>query len=103
MLRDPRAWTAAIAFGIASWLLLPHVIGPRPPVVHAEDFPEIAYICRETGEVFELPATNDVLPNPKTGRQTLVPAIRDARSKSWKPGPPLDVRRRMRPKAAAVH
>lgn len=96
MLRDPRFWTALVAFGIGACLIVPHVIGERAPVVRVEELPETDYICRETKEVFRLPVAAGMVTNPKTGKATLMPAVYDAKKKSWKPGPPLDVRQRMR-------
>ena len=96
MFQDARFWTAVVTFGIAAWLIVPQVIGDRAPVVRAEDLPEGDYICRESREVFRLPATAITPFNPKTGKPTLVPAVYDANKKSWKQGPPLDVRQRMR-------
>ena len=96
MFKDPRLWTAVVAFGIAAWLIAPRLIGERPSAVRAEDLPTVDYFCRETREVFRLPAAVTPPPNPKTGRATLVPALYDGKTKSWKPGPPLEVRQRMR-------
>jgi hypothetical protein len=92
MFKDARFWSAAVGFGIAAWLLVPQMLGARPPRVRAEDIPVMEYICRETKEVFRLSATGPVLAHPKTGKSTLVPAVYDARAKAWKQGPPLDVR-----------
>lgn len=92
MFKDARWWCAAAGFGIAAWLLVPQVLGARPPLVRGEDIPVMDYICRETKEVFRLSATGPVLANPKTGKSTLVPAVYDARAKAWKQGPPLDIR-----------
>jgi hypothetical protein len=100
VLRDPRVWAACVAFGIAAWLIVPQVVGGRLPTVRAEDLPEADFICRETREVFRLPATASVLPNPQTGRLTLVPAVFDPKTKGWRPGPPLDVRQRARRRPA---
>ena len=95
-LKDPRFWTAMVAFSLGAWLLVPQMIGERPPVVRAEDIPDATYICRESKETFLLPASDNVLPNPKTGKLTLVPAIFDPKKKAWKQEPPLDVTARMR-------
>jgi hypothetical protein len=38
--------------------------------------------------------TAAALPNPTTGKPTLVPAVFDAKKKRWRPGPPLDVMRK---------
>lgn len=96
MLRDPKLWTALVAFGLAGWLIVPRMLGDRPPAIGAEALPTIDYLCRESREVFRLPAATTPPPNPKTGRTTLVPAVYDGKTKSWKPGPPLEVRQRAR-------
>jgi len=98
-LRDPMLWTAVVALGLGGWLIVPQFLGGGQTSGRVEDIPETDFICRETKEVFQLPATADVLPNPKTGRPTLVPAIYDARKKVWKQGPPLAARQRQRPAA----
>ena len=100
LLRDPRVWVACVGFGLAGWLIGPQVVGGRGRVVRAEDLPEADFICRETREVFRLPASAAVLSHPQTGKLTLVPAIFDPKTKAWKPGPPLDVRQRARRKPA---
>lgn len=94
MFKDPRVWSAAIGFAVAAWLIVPHFVGERRPDVSAERLPEIEYVCRESREVFRMPPTGSLLPNPKTGRATLVPAVYDRRTKTWRPGPPLEVRQR---------
>jgi hypothetical protein len=91
MFKDPRVWTAVVAAGIAAWLLGPYVLPARPPVVAEETIPEIRYVCRESGEVFTQRMTGDVLDHPKTGKPTLVPAVYDKKTKSWKPGPRLEI------------
>ena len=48
ILKDPRFWTAMVAFSLGAWLLVPQMIGERPPVVRAEDIPDATYICRES-------------------------------------------------------
>lgn len=96
MARDPRLWVAGLALALATCLVAPRVIAairPAPPPAAA---PEIDYVCTESKEVFRLPAAEGILVNPRTGRATLVPAQFDARTKSWRPGPPPDVRQRMR-------
>jgi len=100
-LRDPRLWTAVVALGFAGWLIVPAFLGGTPTAGRAEDIPEADFICRETKEVFRLQATADVLPNPKTGRPTLVPAVYDERRKTWKQGPSLAARQRLRQRPAA--
>jgi hypothetical protein len=85
---------AAVAFAVSGWLIVPHLLGERSSPVRPENLPPTEYICRETRQVFRLPPTAPELPNPKTGRPTLVQAVYDPRTKSWKPGPPLDVRQR---------
>jgi hypothetical protein len=92
MLKDGRLWSAIVGFGIGAWLLVPQLIAPRAPRIRAEDIPVMDYICRDTKEVFRLPAKGPVLPHPQTGKATLVPAVYDARAKTWKPGLPLEVR-----------
>jgi len=94
MAKDPRFWTAVVASTVAAWLVAPHLLPARPPVVSENEISEIRYVCRETGEVFSLRATAAVLPHPVTGESTLVPAVYDARKKRWKPGPPPDVMHR---------
>lgn len=91
MARDPRIWTALVAFALASWLIVPNVLGRRPPAVAADAGVDIPYICRESGEVFRLPLSESVQINPTTGQPTLVPAVYDAKRKKWKPGPPLEI------------
>jgi hypothetical protein len=96
MHKDPRIWLACGAFAAAAWLIVPQLSAARTPAVRAEDVPDIDYVCRETREVFRLPAAEGPQVNPRTGKATLVPAQFDARTKSWRPGPPPDVRQRMR-------
>jgi hypothetical protein len=96
MVKDMRLWIALAGFGVAAWLLVPQVLGPRAPTVRVEDRTVADYICRETQEVFRLPATGPVLANPRTGKATLVPAVYDSRSKAWKPGLPPDTRQALR-------
>lgn len=98
MAKDPRIWVAAVALCLAAWLIVPHVTAGLEPAPRADAAPEIDYVCRETKEVFRLPAADGPQVNPRTGRATLLPAQFDARTKSWRPGPPPDVRQRMRQK-----
>ena len=94
IVKDPRAWTAAVASCLAAWLVVPHLLPARPPAVSEADVAEIRYVCRETGEVFSLRATAAALPHPVTGKPTLVPAVYDPRKKRWKPGPPPEIMHR---------
>jgi hypothetical protein len=91
MARDPRLWTSLAAFALASWLIMPHVLGRRPPAVAAHEAMAIPYICQESGDVFRLPLSETVQVNPETGKPTLVPAVYDEKRRKWKPGPPLEV------------
>lgn len=91
MARDPRLWTAVVAFTVAAWLITPHVVGRRPPAVAADTAAEIPYVCVESGEVFRLPSCESAQVHPTTGKPTLVPAVYDAKRKKWKPGPPLEI------------
>jgi hypothetical protein len=93
-MKDARIWLAVVAFAVAAWLIAPFVVPPRAPAVAEELIPQIRYVCRKSGEVFMLPLTGDVVENPRTGEPTLVPAVYDARRKTWRPGPPLDVMHR---------
>lgn len=93
-MKDPRVWSAVVAFAVAAWLIAPFVFPPRAPVVAEELVPRIRYVCRNSGEVFMLPLAGDVLDHPKTGAPTLVPAVYDARRRKWRPGPPLHVMHR---------
>lgn len=90
-MKDPRLWTALGALAVAAWLIVPRLLPARPPAVTDGQIPEIRYVCRESGEVFSLPMTGAVLEHPHTGRATLVPAVYDARRKTWLPGPPPEV------------
>jgi hypothetical protein len=94
MLKDARFWTAIVAFGAASFLLVPAVLPARAPAVAEESIAEIRYVCTETGEAFTRRMTAAALPHPTTGKPTLVPAVYDPKKKTWKPGPPLDVMHR---------
>jgi len=94
MFKDPRFWTAVVAFGVAACLLGPSVLPARAPTVAADSIPEVRYICTETGEVFTRRLTAAALPHPTTGNPTLVPAVFDPKKKTWKPGPPLEVMHR---------
>ena len=94
MFKDPRFWTAVVAFGAAACLLVPAVLTARPPAVAADSSPEVRYVCTETGEVFTRRLTAAALPHPTTGDPTLVPAVYDPKKKRWKPGPPLEVMHR---------
>jgi hypothetical protein len=94
MARDPRFWTAAAAFALASWLIVPNLLGRRPPAVAADAAVDIPYVCLESGEVFRLPLSESAQINPTTGKPTLMPAVYDSKRKKWKPGPPLEVMRK---------
>jgi len=94
MFKDPRFWTAVVAFGAAACLLVPAVLTARAPAVAADSIPELRYVCTETGEVFTRRLTAAALPHPTTGNPTLVPAVYDPKKKRWKPGPPLEVMHR---------
>jgi hypothetical protein len=94
MFKDARFWTAIVAFGLAAFLLVPAILPARAPTVAEDSIPEIHYVCTETGEVFMRRLTAAALPNPTTGKPTLVPAVFDAKKKQWRPGPPLEVMRK---------
>ena len=94
-MKDMRLWGAILGLVLASWLLYPSVFAKRPPAVGNDDVIVIHYVCGESGEVFELPLAGERCEHPETGRQTLVPAIYDARRKKWRPGPPLVEMRQM--------
>ncbi len=94
-MNDVRMWLAVAGLCLAAWLVVPVAFPPPPPAVAAEDIPSIHYVCRESGEVFELPLAGDRREHPETGRPTLVPAVYDARRKRWRPGPPLEAMHRM--------
>lgn len=94
-MKDPRLWTGITGLCLTAWLIAPFVFPPRPPAVAAEDIPIIHYVCRESGDVFELPLAGERLDHPDTGRPTLVPAVYDARRKKWRPGPPLEAMHRL--------
>ena len=94
MLKDARFWTAAVAFGLAAFLLGPAVFPVRAPAVAEESIPEIRYVCTETGEVFMRRLTAAALPHPTTGKATLVPAVYDRKKKTWKAGPPPEIMHR---------
>lgn len=101
MFKDVRTWTAVVGLVAAACLLGPAVLRSRPPVVAEGAVAEIRYVCTETGDVFTRRLTAATLTHPTTGKPTLVPAVYDARKKSWKPGPPLEVMHRrglLRPK-----
>lgn len=93
-MKDIRVWIAAVAIAVAAWSVSPFVFPPRAPAVEEELVPRIRYVCRKSGEVFVLPVAGDVVDNPKTGAPTLVPAVYDARRRTWRPGPPLQVMHR---------
>ena len=95
LMKDMRLWGAILGLVLASWLLYPSVFAKRPPAVGNDDVIVIHYVCGESGEVFELPLAGERCEHPETGRQTLVPAIYDARRKKWRPGPPLAKMRQM--------
>ena len=95
LMKDMRLWGAIFGLVIASWLLYPSVFAKRPPAVENDDVIVIHYVCRESGKVFELPLAGECCEHPETGRQTLVPAVYDARRKKWRPGPPLAEMRQM--------
>lgn len=93
-MKDPRLWIALVALMLATWRILAGVPGlfpARPPAVVEESIPEVPFVCRESGEVFRLRLTSEILEHPRTGRPTLVPAVYDARRKRWLPGPPAAV------------
>lgn len=92
-MKDPRLWLAAGALLVSAWLVVPTLLPPRPPAP-AGDAPLVAYVCRESGEMFTLPLAGPVADHPATGRPSLVPAVYDRRQRRWRPGPPLDEMRR---------
>lgn len=96
MLKDPRMWLAAVGLAAAGCLLGPQLIAAvssgRKPV--QRQIVETDYLCRETKEVFRLPASPTPPPHPRTGRTTLVRAEFDERAGKWKPAAPLDLRQR---------
>jgi hypothetical protein len=94
MFKDPRFWTAVVAFGLAALLLGPAVFPVRAPAVAEESIPEIRYVCTKTGEVFMRRLTAAALPHPTTGDSTLVPAVYDPQKKIWKAGPPPEIMHR---------
>jgi len=94
-LRDPIFWTAAGVLGVALWLLVPQLAGIWPAASGPREIPEIDLICRETGEVFRLRVARLPAEHPRTGRATLVPAVYDRETSTWKPGPPPEARQRM--------
>ena len=94
MLKDARFWTAAVAFGLAAFLLGPAILPARAPAVAEDSIPEIRYVCTETGEVFMRRLTAAALPHPTTGEATLVPAVYDRKKKTWKAGPPPEIMHR---------
>ena len=94
-MKDARLWIGIAGICLTAWLIAPFVLPPRPPTVAAEDVPVIHYVCRESGDVFELPLAGERLDHPETGRPTLGPAVYDARRKKWRPGPPLEVMHRL--------
>ena len=94
-LRDPVFWAAAGVLGVALWLLVPQLAGIWPDAGGPGEPPEVDLICRETREVFRLRAARFPADHPRTGRATLVPAVYDRDSDTWKPGPPPDVRQRL--------
>lgn len=92
-MKDPRLWLATVGLLVSAWLVVPAVLPPRPPAP-AIATPSIAYVCRESGEMFELPLAGPGADHPVTGRPSLVPAVFDRRQRRWRPGPPLDEMRR---------
>ena len=94
-MKDKRVWIflgSLVILGM--FVFLPGFLR-KPPAFADEKVPIIHYVCRESGEVFERPPDGELCAHPKTGQMTLVPAIYDARRKSWRPGPPLAVMRQM--------
>ena len=96
MLKDPRVWVAAVGLSAAGWLLGPRLIATVSSgrKLSQRQVVETDYLCRETKEVFRLPASPTPPPHPRTGRATLVRAEFDERLKKWKPAAPLDLRQR---------
>jgi hypothetical protein len=91
--KDPRIWMATVGLLVAAGLVVPRLLPRRPPTT-PEVAPLVAHVCRESGEVFDLPLVGPVAAHPATGRPTLVPAVYDERRRQWRPGPPLDEMRR---------
>ena len=94
-MQDARIWMASAGLALTLWLVTPFVFPSQLPAVAVESIPLVHYVCRESGDVFEMPLAGDRLDHPETGRPTLVPAVYDARRKKWRPGPPLDVMHRL--------
>jgi len=92
-MKDSRLWMAAVGLLVTAVLVAPRLLPRRPPRPTSE-VPVITYVCRESGEVFELPLDGSAVHHPATGRPTLVPAVYDQRNRRWRPGPPLDEMRR---------
>lgn len=87
---------ATVGLVVAGWLLGPRLVAvltsrERDQVLQVV---ETDYLCRETKEMFRLPASPSPPSHPRTGRATLVRAEFDERTKKWKPAPPLDLRQR---------
>jgi hypothetical protein len=92
-MKDMRLWMAAVGLLVAAALVVPRLLPQRPPRP-TDAVPVIMYVCRQSGEVFELPLDGPVVDHPGTGQPTLVPAVYDQRRRRWRPGPPLDEMRR---------
>ena len=84
-------------FGAAAlllvWAISSLVDWSRPKAVSGE---EVAYICLETHELIRGPVQTTPAVNPKTGRNTLVPAVYSTRDRQWVAAPPEEVLRGQR-------
>lgn len=96
MLRNAKVWMAAAGLVVAGLLLGTRLVawvasGRAPTQARVV---ETDYLCRETKEVFRLPASPAPPLHPRTGKPTLVRAEFDERTNKWKTAPPLDLRQR---------
>ncbi len=82
-----------VAIAILTWSFWPR----QPPTsinvdeegsALTEATSKVAYLCRETGEVFQLAEQSSPAVNPKTGRRTLLRALYCPTCRKWMASPP---------------
>lgn len=89
-MNDYRVWLAIGGFLLAGRLLLPVLAGDRSSQVREDDYQQVVYVCRDSGETFLLKAKSAPEKHPRTGQPTLWPGLYCESCKAWKFVGPLE-------------